>query len=118
MHVLVRVFLLLLESVELKSKDLTGGTVRKHGPVGLLAACILVEFIPSVILNLLHYFETLIFYYSHTFIQLQKSGVNILRYCTLLYLHAPRLTDIWPRGNKTFFTLNLTEHEDFAAHKC
>ena len=77
MYVLVRLLLLLLESVELKTKsDLTGEIVRMHGPVGLLAVCVLVVNIPCVILNLLHYFETLIFYYSHNFIPLEKSGVN------------------------------------------
>ena len=25
---------------------------------------------------------------------------------------------IWPRGYKTFFMLNSTEHEIFPAHKC
>ena len=24
----------------------------------------------------------------------------------------------WPRGYKTFFMLNSTEHENFPAHKC
>ena len=29
-----------------------------------------------------------------------------------------RTNQVWPRGYKTFFMLNSTEHEFFPAHKC
>ena len=50
--------------------------------------------------------------YIHTYIHTYNERVSRKTKYSLA------ISDTWPRGYKTFFMLNSTEHEIFPAHQC